>query len=176
MKITEEEWFDLEHFNGVFDDSLCVVNLRMEYRTRREPATVEILPCQATAMAESSRVCSPTLHYAEKNMFGRLAPAVDDSLHVQHGDYLEDDPSARILRRDVRAHEIVHETLHDPRRVCLARVHPCCEKHELPPHHRNRVVHGRGRCDGYEGNAVSPGDGDSKRIHSKEDFRVALRL
>ena len=57
VKITEEEWFDLEHLSGVFDDSLGVVNLRMQYRTRREPAAVEILPCQATAMAESSQVC-----------------------------------------------------------------------------------------------------------------------
>ena len=99
--------------------------------------------------------------------FGKLAvaPAVDDSLHVQHGDYLEDNPRARILRRDVRAHKIVHEALHDPRRVCFAWVHPCCEKNELPLHHGNRVVHGSRRCNGNERNAVLPGHGRSQIIH-----------
>ena len=29
MKITEQEWFDLEHLNGVFDNSLSVVYLGM---------------------------------------------------------------------------------------------------------------------------------------------------
>ena len=50
----------------------------------------------------------------------KCAPAVDDPLHVQHGYYLEDDPRAGLLRRNVGAHEKLHEALHDPRGVCLA--------------------------------------------------------
>ena len=210
MKITEEEWFDLEHLNGVFDNSLGVVDLRVEDRTRREPSTVQILPCQATAMAENSQMCSlnvkkgatgdynglkgltrkymwsrpmqSTIYLfirislatrkinSENNCFRRLVPAVDDSLHVQHWYDLEDDLRACILRPNVRAHKIVHEALHNPRRICFTRMHPCCEKYELPLHHGNRVVYGGGRCNGYQRNSVLPGDGDSKRIHSKEDL------
>ena len=83
VKITEEEWSDLEHSERVRDDRLRVEDLRVQHRARGVPAAVQVLSRQPAAVAvERSR---------------RIKTPLTDSEKIGYSDTLASPPSVTLM-------------------------------------------------------------------------------